>query len=207
MSNPFFDQPILNSPYTHPSRYWELDESGQPTQRILNGRRPTDFTVPIPKPKRVKKTNSKDLTPDKQAALLLMDKEQLTNTEQAYQQDLINRLRKHIEDWRKNPNPQQWNVTPTTAKLLQHWRHHNFQSQRPFFCQVEAVETAIWLAEVANNKKHDAFLERLADAQAEANPLLFRIALKLATDVYAIQQTIEDFIENARAVSRHSHAA
>lgn len=53
MSNPFFDQPILNSPYTHPSRYWELDKSGQPTQRTLDGRRPTDFTVPIPKPKRI----------------------------------------------------------------------------------------------------------------------------------------------------------
>lgn len=50
------------------------------------------------------------------------------------------------------------------------------------FCQVEAVETAIWLAEVANkNKEHKDFLNRLADAQAEANPLLFRIALKLAT--------------------------
>lgn len=27
MSNPFFDQPILNSPYADPSRHWELDES------------------------------------------------------------------------------------------------------------------------------------------------------------------------------------
>jgi type III restriction enzyme len=28
MSNPFFDQPILNSPYTEPQRHWKLDETG-----------------------------------------------------------------------------------------------------------------------------------------------------------------------------------
>ena len=28
MSNSFFDHPILNSPYDHPARYWELDENG-----------------------------------------------------------------------------------------------------------------------------------------------------------------------------------
>ena len=35
MSNPFFDHPILNSPYEHPRRHWELDADGQPTQRII----------------------------------------------------------------------------------------------------------------------------------------------------------------------------
>jgi len=35
MPNPFFDQPILNSPYARPERHWELDEQGQPTQKIL----------------------------------------------------------------------------------------------------------------------------------------------------------------------------
>ena len=34
MSNPFFERPILNSPYEYPSGHWELDEQGQPTQRI-----------------------------------------------------------------------------------------------------------------------------------------------------------------------------
>ena len=44
-----------------------------------------------------------------------------------------------------------WQVTPETARLLEHWRHHDFSGIRPFFCQVEAVETAIWLTEVAPN--------------------------------------------------------
>ena len=39
MSNPFFDHPILNSPYEYPRRHWELDEAGQPTQRIVETRR------------------------------------------------------------------------------------------------------------------------------------------------------------------------
>lgn len=52
MSNPFFDQPILNSPYAHPARHWELDSSGQPTQVIKESRRQADFITPIPKPRK-----------------------------------------------------------------------------------------------------------------------------------------------------------
>ena len=51
-SNPFFDQPILNSPYERPAKHWELDEAGQPTQRILATRRRASFITPIPKPKK-----------------------------------------------------------------------------------------------------------------------------------------------------------
>jgi hypothetical protein len=54
MSNPFFDHPILNSPYASPPRHWELDESGQPTQMILETRRRAEFITPIPKPKKRK---------------------------------------------------------------------------------------------------------------------------------------------------------
>ncbi len=36
MSNPFFDHPILNSPYARPLKYWELDAEGQPTQKVIN---------------------------------------------------------------------------------------------------------------------------------------------------------------------------
>ncbi|MHB8766339.1 MAG: PDDEXK family nuclease [Deferrisomatales bacterium] len=39
MSNPFFDHPILNSPYECPRRHWELDDTGQPTQRIAERER------------------------------------------------------------------------------------------------------------------------------------------------------------------------
>ena len=81
------------------------------------------------------------------------------------------------------PNPNDWQVTPETARLLQHWRHHQFSGIRPFFCQVEAVETAIWLTEVAPQvgKAGKTFLEHLANANNDANPELLRLALKLAT--------------------------
>lgn len=54
MSTPFFDHPILNSPYEYPSRHWELNESGQPTQAIIRVRRKAEFITPIPKPRKIK---------------------------------------------------------------------------------------------------------------------------------------------------------
>ena len=54
MSNPFFDHPVLNSPYARPQRHWELDDDGQPTQKILEIRRRVKFITPIPKPKKRK---------------------------------------------------------------------------------------------------------------------------------------------------------
>ena len=54
MTNPFFDHPILNSPYAYPARHWELDDQGQPTQRIIDSRRRAEFITPIPKPRKRK---------------------------------------------------------------------------------------------------------------------------------------------------------
>jgi len=54
MTNPFFDAPILNSPCEYPARHWELDEHGQPTQKIIENRRRAEFITPIPKPKKRK---------------------------------------------------------------------------------------------------------------------------------------------------------
>jgi type III restriction enzyme len=87
-----------------------------------------------------------------------------------------------VDTWRSLPNPAQWQVTPETARLLQHWRHHKFSGVRPFFCQVEAAETAIWLTEVASQTKNGKLLlDHLASANKDANPELMRLALKLAT--------------------------
>jgi type III restriction enzyme len=105
---------------------------------------------------------------------------------QAQQYDptsIINEVRSLVEEWRRLPQPHQWNVTPETQRLLQHWRHHRFQNLRPFFCQVEAAETIIWLTEVAPNtgKRAKGILEHLQNANNDANPELLRAALKLAT--------------------------
>lgn len=176
MSADFFSKPILNSPYAYPSRYWELDEQGQPTQKIIETRRPTAFVTPIPKPKKRKSS-------EKQSSIVFDEGKGLSTQEQQYDVTaIINGVRDQVEVWRRLQNPNDWQVTPETARLLQHWRHHKFNSTRPFFCQIEAIETAIWLTEVASNTKAGkAFLEHLANANNDANPGLSRLALKLAT--------------------------
>jgi type III restriction enzyme len=107
----------------------------------------------------------------------------LSDEKQQYETiSLINELRQAVDQWRDLPNPNQWQVTPETARLLQHWRHHDFSGIRPFFCQVEAVETAIWLTEVApHTKAGKRILDHIAAANRDANPDLMRVALKLAT--------------------------
>ena len=176
MSNPFFDHPILNSPYERPTRHWELDPSGQPTQKILETRRQADFITPIPKPKKRK-------TPATQDAFVFDEGKGLSTKAQQYDPtSIINEVRGLVDTWRSLPNPNQWQVTPETARLLQHWRHHKFSSVRPFFCQVEALETVVWLTEVAAQSKNGKrLLDHLASASRDANPEIMRLALKLAT--------------------------
>jgi type III restriction enzyme len=175
--NPFFDHPILNSPYGYPERHWELDSLGQPTQKIIGHRRLAEFITPIPKPKKQKGAAQ-------QAALVFDEGLGLSTAKQQYDHTaIINGVRNHVDKWRQIPNPSDWRVTPETQRLLEHWRHHEFSGIRPFFCQVEAVETAIWLTEVAPQigKVGEGFLEHLTNANNDANPELKRLALKLAT--------------------------
>ena len=174
MTELFFAQPVLNSPYERPSRHWELDESGQPTQKIIENRRQVSFitAVPTSKKQRGSSANQASFVFDKAA------RELETDNQQYELMQTINGVRQQVDRWRNLPNPSQWRVTPETARLLQHWRHHRFSGIRPFFCQVEAVETAIWLTEVAPNTRSGRdFLDHLESA----TPDLPRLALKLAT--------------------------
>ena len=175
MTDRFFKQPILNSPYHYPARHWELDQDGQPTIKIIDDRRKADFITPIPKPKK-RKHDQKELDLDEGKGL--------STAQQQYDlTSIINDLRHEIDLWREIRNPGEWQVTPETARLLQHWRHHRFSGIKPFFCQVEAVETAIWLTEVAPQARKRArwFLEYLKDTNEQSNPGISRLALKLAT--------------------------
>ena len=177
MDNRFFSKPILNSPYEYPSRHWELDDHAQPTLQILEYRRGAEFITPIPKPRKQKQSG-------KQMEMVLDEGKGLSTSDQLYDATgNINLVRKYVDAWRQIPNPTDWKVTPETARLLQHWRHHPFSDIRPFFCQVEAIETLIWLTEVApkSGKKERELLDRIASANDEANPGLYRVALKMAT--------------------------
>jgi type III restriction enzyme len=175
MPDTFFERPILNSPYHAPTRHHALDADGQPLDSPpIEGRRESKLITPVPKPRKRKR---------EQRSFSFEDQLGMTTPEQEYNPTpIINEIRKHVESWRNLPNAGDWGVTPTTARLLTHWRHHNFESVRPFFCQAEAIETLIWLTEVARrDRKYQKFWEHLKGANEQANPELLRIAMKMAT--------------------------
>ena len=142
---------------------------------MIESRRLAQFITPIPKPRKRKGAE--------QTLLVAAEGKDLSTAEQQYEHTaIINSVRRQVEQWRKLPNPNDWKVTPETQRLLQNWRHHEFSSTRPFFCQVEAIETAIWLTEVApETAAGRGFIEHLKNANHAANPQLMRLALKLAT--------------------------
>jgi len=101
MANPFFDHPILNSPYTCPTRHWELDELGQPTQKIVEHRRKAQFITPIPKPKK-----QKSKAEAKQQDFIFDEGKGLSDEKQQYDPtSIINRIRAEVETRRNWPNP------------------------------------------------------------------------------------------------------
>ncbi len=174
MVTSFFDNPILNSPYDYPQRHWQLDARGQPTQTINPSRRGADFITPVPAPRKRNGGEQSRIGMDQGAALA-------TEKRQYDHMAAINGVREQVDRWRARPADQQ-QVTPQTARLLAHWRQHPFNDIRPFFCQLEAVETVIWLTEVApRSTAGQRFIEHLKNACHEANPGLSRLALKLAT--------------------------
>jgi type III restriction enzyme len=177
MTDQFFERPILNSPYLSPAQHWELDSDGQPTNRIVATRRRSELITPVPKPKKRRQGRG-------QTQMVFDAGDDLSSEEQEYNPTpIINEVRTYVETWRNLPNPDQWLVTPETARLLTHWRSHPFNDIRPFFCQIEAVETAIWLTEVAPKMgaRGAKFWTHIKGANEEANPELMRLALKLAT--------------------------
>lgn len=182
-SQTFFEQPILNSPYDKPSLHWELDLQGRPTDKILDARRRAELISAIPAPRKRSRSEQAEMVYDTGHGLS-SDAQEFNPT------PIINELRQEVETWRNLPNSEQWQVTPVTANLLRHWRalqRDTTRPIRPFFCQLEAVETAIWLAEVSPKagRRGKRFLDWLGDANASATtpgaPDLFRVALKLAT--------------------------
>ena len=168
MTNSFYERPILNSPYAPPSLYHSLDDTGQPIEgEPIKGRRPSKFVVPVPASRK-----------KSAAAQASLDLE--TYTENAK----INEIRGYVDAWRAIPNPADWGVTPATQRLLEHWRRpkDEWAGPRPFFCQIEAVETMIWLTEVAPRRAATrGLLDQIAKDNEEANPALFRLAMKMAT--------------------------
>src|SRR5436190_24079457 len=109
MSNPFFDRPIVNSPYEYPRQHWELDETGQPTGHLLDRRRRAELMTPTPKPKKRRGSRQEELDLD--------EGKDLATRKQSYDlTSIINEVRWQVDTCRNQPGSQ-WEVTRKTARL------------------------------------------------------------------------------------------
>lgn len=163
MADAIIENPVINSPYREPDRHFRFDEDGI-TSEIVERRRKSSYFTPIPQPKKRKMQNKG-----------LFDEEWTKEREE--ENEFINQIRSRVTLWRKQGYPY---TTRITRGLLDYWT--NTEREKPlFFCQIEALETAIYIAEVANKDGQSWIANRLQEASDEANPGVFRVALKMAT--------------------------
>lgn len=157
------DNPIINSPYAEPERHFRFSDEGI-TNEIVEQRRPSSYFVPIPATK-------------KRGRQLVFDTE--WTQDRVEENRFINRVRERVAIWRRGGHV---GVSNTTRQLLDYWnRADRDPSRRLFFCQIEALETAIYLTEVAS-RYGDGWIEsHLRQSNEDANPLLNRVAFKMAT--------------------------
>src|SRR5262245_1872646 len=127
------ENPILNSPYREPARHYRFDADNQITNIIDEGRRGSSYFLPIAAPKKKSKPGLFDDVEEKKA-----------------ESGHINRIRQLVNQWRAKARP---DITPVTRALLEHW-HAEDRFRRLFFCQIEALETLIFITEVAKQTKY-----------------------------------------------------
>lgn len=165
--------PILNGPYDEPQLYYRtLPDGSLDYDKTVRGRRSYDPTINTPIP--VKK--------GKQGSLLDQD-----NFQESIEMHLINLVRKEVKSWRES-NYESPAPTRVTKELLNFWFNNpeRHAVKKLFFAQREAVETAIWLNEIAEKTGvGKSILTRLQQATTVSTDRqefnLPRIAFKMAT--------------------------
>ena len=138
MADTIIENPILNSPFREPDRHWRFTDEGI-TNEIVETRRASAYFVPIPPPK-------------KKGKQLQFDTE--WTQDRIEPNDKVNRIRERVKHWREG---EYQGVTQVTRKLLQHWTDPD-RENKLFFCQIEALETLIYLTEAAK-KVGDNWIE------------------------------------------------
>ncbi len=161
MSDVIIENPVINSPFREPERHFVFGDEGI-TSEIAEGRRPSSYFVPIAQPR-------------KQGPQLALATE--WTGDRLEPNELVNQIRDRVGLWRKGGYA---GVTPMTARLLRYWTDPSRHIPL-FFCQIEALETAIYLTEVAK-KYGDTWIEnQLRERNETANPGIPRLAFKMAT--------------------------
>lgn len=125
METKTIDRLIVNSPYEEPKHYWSYDH-GTGMFTLKDGRRPAGYIV---------------ASEDSQA-----------HDDPGVFRDipLVNQIRPRVDAWREAGYP---GVTGITKRLLEHWRDTEARQYPFFFCQLEAIETLIWLVEASPAEK------------------------------------------------------
>ena len=169
------NSPILNGPYQEPVLHYATTADGnldyqdrRPGRRIFAPETPQ---VPL----------------GRQPQAGMFD---LNDFAAQYRDHLVNRLREIVGQWRRDGYP---GITSrVTRELLAYWFENPERPswQQLFFAQREAVETAIWLNEVAEKSNHGTHVLgqlRLAQetvdtgATVASGNVLPRVAFKMAT--------------------------
>ncbi|MCX7779881.1 MAG: DEAD/DEAH box helicase family protein, partial [Negativicutes bacterium] len=167
MKDVLIENPVITSPFAEPERHFIFDDNGI-TSEIADGRRPSCYYIPIPKPK-------KKLT--KQEELAFEQEYSMKNSRRRENQ-FINELRAKVRLWRLKGY--QGLTNGVTRRLLEYWRNPA-RDKKLFFCQIEVLETAIYITEVAAKIGDTYTVNTLAAMNAEANSTLERMAFKMAT--------------------------
>ena len=153
MTQVVIENPVLNSPFKEPKRHFRFTEDGI-TDEITEERRISQYFVPIPRPKK------------KSAKQLSFETE--WTADRVEENKDINKIRERVAIWRQSGYV---GITKTTASLLEYWKRED-RERKLFFCQIEALETAIWITEVAP-KYGEAWIENtLREKNQLSNPLL-----------------------------------
>lgn len=140
------DHLIINSPYEEPQKHWEYNHDRMAFE-LAEGRRASGYTVA---------STAKKFINDPGVFVQI---------------PLVNQIRGRVKEWRENGCA---GVSGVTKQLLEHWRDKEARTNRLFFCQIEAIETLIWLAEGSD-------AERVGVDIPSDGGELFRICSKMAT--------------------------
>lgn len=160
------ENPILCSPYEEPHRHWELDQDGRATDKIIDCRRPSSPAIHV-----VPGSNTPEHNDDNEGT-----------------HARINAIRRIVSEWRSGGWP---GATTVTKTLLAHWQ--DTEAPPLYWAQIEAVETLIWLYEVApSSDEGRSILDAIDAYNAKYNSdgddksdhdgvILNRLASKMAT--------------------------
>jgi len=139
------DHLIINSPYKEPQYHWNYDRQTRLFDK-LTGRRPAGYIVATPG----------STSFDDPGIFMTLP--------------LVNKIRSRVKAWRENYA----GVTGITKRLLEHWYDKNQREHNQFFfCQLEAIETLIWLIEAPASEKVGIDIPKDGD--------LARLCSKMAT--------------------------